>query len=115
KIIPGFAAKYGADTDLNSNKLSSEIACLVSTDNPASTTLDQLNGLNMGLDFGVNCFNVLNIVANDDDASDDPVDSMTGGTAIANILVNDTLDGQVATIDKVTITVLDNAGQDFVV
>ncbi len=115
KNFTNLAAKLSDEQASVPSKLASEVVCLVSTDNPATTQLDQLDGINMGLDFGVNCLTVLDIVANDDDASNTPINSLTGGVAIANILANDTLDGQTATISTVVISVTNNGGQNFVV
>ncbi|WP_022970508.1 Ig-like domain-containing protein, partial [Arenimonas oryziterrae] len=46
------------------------------------------------------------IVANDNDASATPVNGATGGTAVANVLVDDTLNGGPATTANVTISVV---------
>lgn len=52
--------------------------------------------------FTVNCKVRKNIVANDDNAG--PINGVSGGTNIINVLTNDTLNGATITINDVTLT-----------
>ncbi|WP_034219420.1 hypothetical protein, partial [Arenimonas oryziterrae] len=79
------------------------------------TICEQLNPTNCDTANATVVVTAAPIVANDNDASATPVNGATGGTAVANVLVDDTLNGGPATTANVTISVITPATNPGVV